>query len=1698
MTRRYEDDPDWNLERQADQSRQSVSPGKRTLTSQIGNPRRPGHRRPRVPGKVTSTMRLPALGKTQVMIARSAAANARQPQDVPDAVISALQTEKGQPLLDWEGWSRDIGANVRDARVVTGSKAQAATEALDANAFAVGNRVFLGARHTGDQAVLRHELTHVAQQQGATMPPYSSLAITSHDDPVEREARGRVGSVSQQHEAVIARDGPEMINARAYLERFGERIAESVPTHLRRYTLPLGDPNARWKRGVIGFINALIDRLPQGCGFVWQLRPLIAPTQVEHLVDRGRHRETVTMRNETTDETYPLTTNSGRAEWFEPVAIEIASALISRLRQALPRMTQRYIEAKSQAQLRLSDTLGASTDQMPEPTELLASHPIDRLISDVFCSGEVLDVDLEGYRASDPTRDEVRPSACRQVELTVAGDRLVRAVPADATAEEVALTLYGDSAQAFRLTRAAPLWGFDHPSGMVERYRGRFSNRVVDPAQEILNSELADEAALNQASHNIGDAGSTNEILRRMRMCVLLFHDIEQSAARFGLRGLGPERDRVDQRSQQLATGDASAAAQWGFHSQRQLQILQGAAAGLNQAVAQLRSMTDLAQDAGGFSLPQYVRVLLRSLAQAYFDAAKTSHLVETASQRLNTADQQSQMYPIDLMEAILRQVQSSMAPIEESRHWGYQANLREQRAVGFRERLAVLRSQLLADPASAGESLRELHEEITALQTEAEMFATMDALNQAFTILDDTNGFWATVSFQRGDLNELEAEGRRWHRRWQAIWHMWNDGNHDEAKAMLDQLRAESGLQTYFQRVQDELQDARLAIAIGQLAALIGITIVTMGVGAYVGAAATGAGWSTGAVGVATVAAEAATFTALQTALFVEDPTIQGVVTEFGVSMATFGALRIFSHVLRGVPAVRNLTPGSRAAQVVTAGEMTGHALILGATGLARAEIERRLAGQPSLSPEEIRHIAIESLAMFVVITIVGRMARGPILLPLQRAGGVLGTKIRLANRQRAVLEAFSVEARGTRDPAVARELIRRERVAIEAEAEVYRELSRRAENDPAVLEQAGITPEQLALRLASATSRSGEMHAAEAMLSLEMLGPNHFVAPSERMPHLLRMHQRNGSNVEIVGRDPVTSETTYQVTEANGSRMRITERITEGRPGTEDVAISPEQARANNLEVAQALEIQAEREAQLAGLVDSAGVVEVSHLTVGGGVGGTVAHTTRAPTSAGAVPGADITRIPDTLTISGPEPWRARADALRAASPSGRPLLDGGRIGQRNFNFATRGLRRQAGEFNEQSDQLGRARDVANAVTMTAFETGMATYRGFVRGPIESNPGDGSWPSSKPLRVRVVSPSRGEFYIYTESIDLAMGLGPARMLRNRPAEVTNPAGEVVGELPTQVTPADHATLIADGRLVYYDAHYANPKTGRVLIVGNGPTALWNAAVALGVGARVTVLGRPEPADQRSAQAQRAAVDTEISDGSLTPRQVEARLAEIQTRLVEQTFEGARTESTAPTFDHPNLQLQPGEIRRTRPGDPNNPAEAGKIMVEIQEGRWLAFDQVAIAIGQTARGGGVSGGRPAPQGPPGPGNMIGELEMIIVDGRLVGLRSRRNPNIRVLGAAMSPQIADLVVRDQRTLYQDMLTRQTNAESVPEGSRGVPGSIYQVGQNVPLANRGSTSPPPRPEPQRGQPPIGPTRLPRQEDQACYPEDEATP
>jgi hypothetical protein len=110
-----------------------------------------------------------------------------QERSVKTALSAPGSAFDSRLLRDVEGRT---GRDVSYARLIKGSAADAACDAISAQAFTVGDQVVLGRTEGGGDSLattLRHELVHVAQSHGS--PPTGPLRLGSDSAPAEHQAR---------------------------------------------------------------------------------------------------------------------------------------------------------------------------------------------------------------------------------------------------------------------------------------------------------------------------------------------------------------------------------------------------------------------------------------------------------------------------------------------------------------------------------------------------------------------------------------------------------------------------------------------------------------------------------------------------------------------------------------------------------------------------------------------------------------------------------------------------------------------------------------------------------------------------------------------------------------------------------------------------------------------------------------------------------------------------------------------------------------------------------------------------------------------------------------------------------------------------------------------------------------------------------------------------------------------------------------------------------------------------------------------------------------------------------------------------------------------------------------------------------------------------------------------------------------------
>lgn len=962
------------------------------------------------------------------------------------------------------------------------------------------------------------------------------------------------GSTSQ---AVVARDAEPDVGAAAYADTFTDEIGNGVRDFIAEQKFTLSPAFMSWSAPKNLGTRALESAgASGGRALTARLPELIRPAELKTLVNRGRKKGTVQVTDDKTTWTEEQP-DQGPSKWFPDVAVEIGQVLAQHFVQSIERIAPRYLDARVATVVEFELQRQVSLLDAPEPggSGIIPSQPIDALTIGALTSGDVR-FDWPAYRSANPVatgRKGVLRQVCFGVEKPQNGTYWVRVTsPNDPTVEEVAFALFGSPTMAGEIgVSAPPLFGFGNATHLRPEVRATLVSAGVDltrsgdPAAEGMRGPLADEIALGQVKAVTG--ADKDEVLGTMDQSLVILDRFAEIGSAFGI-GKDPTlgdvtdiRQRLLDKQRELKAAGEDTVGKWAGQVAEQKRILTQAAFGFAGLVERFQSMTknieDATQKLGGFTLPPYLRTAMHRVAAQYIDAARVSFFPAVGAQRLEAADEANRLLPVEILEATLAAIQRTVDDAladkrkEDSPHASYGVPGMGEREVALRARLARLRTTLLSDPMSAGEALQQLQQEILDLQTEAEMVGNMDQLDLAWQALDDSLSFWFSTIGTSMKVGALKKEGDGWHARWNQIFNLWKKGDkasRDQAKKDLDQLRKDASLADYFGRLKSTVKDAQTEVLIGKIVAMLVITIVTMGVGEFVIGA--------GATLLTVSGAEALTFTVLSQILLETDHSAGHIAGELATNWLMFGAMRRFAAY-------------GEAAKLSKVTAASGQAVLIGAMGLAKEEIEKYIKTGKHLTKAEIGGIALQSLIMFVALQGVGHLAK-PIMTGLRAEGTMLALRRNAANRAGEGLKAMAEGLAGSRDTAKALKYIDAERTWLELKIKAYEELELAATaeakagkppKDGGVLKQAGMTMQDIQAMKATLGKSAATLTAARTMLTLDPIAPDVYSCPKEQIAGVLK--DLGGSTG--VTENPVTKVKTYEAKGPDGRKVRIVEAL-------------------------------------------------------------------------------------------------------------------------------------------------------------------------------------------------------------------------------------------------------------------------------------------------------------------------------------------------------------------------------------------------------------------------------------------------------------------------------------------------------------------------------------------------------------------------
>ncbi len=483
----------------------------------------------------------------------------------------------------------------------------------------------------------------------------------------------------------------------------------------------------------------------------------------------------------------------------------------------------------------------------------------------------------------------------------------------------------------------------------------------------------------------------------------------------------------------------------------------------------------------------------------------------------------------------------------------------------------------------------------------------------------------------------------------------------------------------------------------------------------------------------------------------------------------------------------------------------------------------------------------------------------------------------------------------------------------------------------------------------------------------------------------------------------------------------------------------------------------MQQQWEARIKRETDSREVVETDHLQVGYAFAGVVNQATLPATGPGLDKKLIVYQHKGTLSYRGAQ-----------------------ELGQSPEKLDASGVRASEQAPKDQpwlkSEQLDRALAIGRIETQTPAYQGTATE---LQTREKAPPGDPWKAPNRKFRVKIRDAHQVERWFYCDRIDEAVGLGPGS----------------TKQLEKAVDPAQMSAMMSGEHpqvLLGDDPHYIEKvKRGRVLVWGGTPTGAWAAEpVGAHPGASATILGETRPAtDWHALFGEYADVQHEIAlhPSEQVPQALLDRKRAIEARIAD-AHGGSKIRRNrkhgAPYEKPPHEPRQPGEVK-IEFGSPTRltPTEDGRVLVTVGTGENAStsvYDQVVIAHGQD------------PGAPGGPGHLLGPgaaaelgvggeygevpdgtiaLRPIwgpMKDGRqdILGLESIDPTGIQLKGAAFaSKRMSPWLEKGERARFEAAIDAMANETAqtrdygpISDDSRNVPGGMEAQRDRVPRAN----------------------------------------
>ncbi|MBA3461248.1 MAG: DUF4157 domain-containing protein [Deltaproteobacteria bacterium] len=564
-------------------------------------------------------------------------------------------------------------------------------------------------------------------------------------------------------------------------------------------------------------------------------------------------------------------------------------------------------------------------------------------------------------------------------------------------------------------------------------------------------------------------------------------------------------------------------------------------------------------------NLPDFAKEPLKQAGEAFASAVAALAFPELAIPRIEEAEYQTKMIRVAVLEQSLHEtrptLQGSYDTPDDKRKGGADVDPRTMESWNgaLLMDLSRARVDLEVDPVTAEKNLAKTQESAGDYSFEVAVLSNLEALDAMWSGIEGSEDFWKDGLLEVVG-NAIQLENDRIYKKfnkdilepYRAAVKEKDQTKKDAAKKAFKDLVEGDELKKHFEKVKEHLKDTAKQKKWTKIIVGIAIAVVAMGLGQWYFGAYLAAGGGVVAASVGAAVVETGVSAVLSKIILDVDPTAGSLITGLvggGAMYAVLGrALTIGRAAGAGVEAGEAVTKAtllSKAGKL--AGDLTKEMIMVQAIGMVQGQIANLIDHGKLLTEEQLKEMFIHNVAGLVGMKIGQRVVDVTIdpMKPLRQLGRKNSIDIDALETQQKELIKLAGDVDKATDPAtrkaLSEQLIQGEKAFYENVRETRDKLIELAEKNPGKISEAKLKD----LKSMGEHVQDPETLQAQAMISLEEVGPNLYRADAKAFDAILATHKQGGDTLIGVHTDQVTGTRSLEFKGADGSIVKVKEKL-------------------------------------------------------------------------------------------------------------------------------------------------------------------------------------------------------------------------------------------------------------------------------------------------------------------------------------------------------------------------------------------------------------------------------------------------------------------------------------------------------------------------------------------------------------------------